>query len=178
MSVVAPKSLSQEPLSSESQSDALERVCRYLDTFQLGLKPMLFDVSTSSAQLAAEAVGVEVGAIAKTICFRIKDDPLLVVTSGDARVDVKKLKSLVGGKPKFVDPDEAFALTGYRAGGVCPFALPKPMRIFIDESLRRFPVVYIAAGTANSALPITVDQLVVTTGGEVADLAEYRDCGC
>ncbi|MTV49118.1 YbaK/EbsC family protein [Heliobacillus mobilis] len=166
--------VSSEEQAQQSES-AYERVCRYLDAFQLGLKPMLFDVSTSSSLLAAQAVGVEVGAIAKTICFQIKEEPVLVVTSGDVRVNIKKLKVVAGGKPKFVDPDKAMQYTGYPVGGVCPFALPSPMRIFIDESLRRFPVVYIAAGTANSALPITVDQLATITGGEEVDLTEYID---
>ncbi|MCW2276601.1 YbaK/EbsC family protein [Heliophilum fasciatum] len=155
-------------------SEAFQRVMAYLAPFNLGLTPKLFDVSTASAELAAQAVGVPVGAIAKTICFEVKGHPVLVVTSGDVRVDQKKLKTLAGGKAKFVQPEKALELTGYPAGGVCPFALPSTVRIFIDESLQRFPVVYVAAGTANSALPITVEQLQVTTGGEVADLTEWH----
>ncbi|MDD2422325.1 MAG: YbaK/EbsC family protein [Heliobacteriaceae bacterium] len=152
---------------------AINRVRAYLQEIDPSLEPLVFPVSTASAELAARAVGVEVGAIAKTICFMVKDEPVLVVTSGDVRVNTKKLKAVAGGKAKFVDPEKACELTGYPVGGVCPFALPRPMRVFIDASLRRFPVVYAAAGTPNSALPINVDQLVATTGGEVVDLTEY-----
>ncbi len=151
----------------------LEKVKDYFQTLSFPLEIILFDQSTSTSQLAAEALGVEVGQIAKTLVFISKkkegeeQKSAVVVTSGDVRVNTKKLKALVGYKPKFASGDEALELTGFPPGGVCPFGLPEDIPVYIDKTLERFDVVYAAAGTANSAVPITVPQLVEATQGEL-----------
>jgi len=135
------------------------------------LQVIEFDVSTHTSELAAQALGVEVGQIAKSLVFLCGDTPVLVVTSGDVKVDQKKLKALTGGKVKFAPQEAVEEITGFPPGGVCPVALKNPVRIFIDQSLNRFPVVYAAAGSAASALPLTVEQLLKITGGELKELA-------
>ncbi len=150
----------------------LERVEKYFQTLPFSLEIILFDESTRTSQLAAQALGVEVGQIAKTLVFVEKknEKAVIIVTSGDVKVDTKKLKQAVGCKMRFADGEEVLSLTGYPPGGVCPFALPEGLNIMIDESMRRFSIVYAAAGTDNSAVPVTVDQLLELTGGESCDV--------
>ncbi len=154
----------------------LEIVREYFKTLPFHLEVILFNESTHTSALAAQALGVEVGQIAKTLVFTAKgnkeENPrsVVVVTSGDRRVDQKRLKELAGFKPKFADGEEAERITGFPPGGVCPFALPEGLPVLIDASMQRFPVVYAAAGTANSAVPVTVEQLVAATGGKLCDV--------
>lgn len=148
------------------------RVRRYLAQFPYGIEIYEFETSTRTAELAAQAVGVEVGQIAKSILFTVAEQPVMVVTSGDVKVSQSKLKQRLGlkGKVKLVDAPTAEAITGYPPGGVCPFALKKPLPVLIDVSMQRYSVVYIAAGSPRSAAPVTVEQLLAITGGELCDL--------
>lgn len=149
----------------------LDRVREFFAQIPLPPEIMLLDQDTSTSALAAQALGVEVGQIAKTLVFTGKEgQAIVVVTCGDVKVDTKKLKKLVGFKPKFASGEEAEALTGFPPGGVCPFALLKPLPIFLDVSMKRFPVVYAAAGTPNSAVPIDFSGLVALTDGQVCDV--------
>ncbi len=147
----------------------VERVRRYLAQFPYHIEIYEFDASTSTAKLAARAVGVEVGQIAKSILFLVGEEPVIVVTCGDLKVSQSRLKQHLGakGKVKMADAEATMALTGFPPGGVCPFALPQPLRVLIDASLKRFPVVYIAAGSPHSAAPVTMEQLLTITGGEL-----------
>ncbi|MHB8171273.1 MAG: YbaK/EbsC family protein [Thermincolia bacterium] len=150
----------------------IARVQEYVDRYNMDIKAMEFADDTSTSELAAQVLGVEVGQIAKSLLFLANCQPVLVVTSGDVRVDQKKLKKLLGvSKVRFADPETVLEVTGYQVGGVCPVALNKPVIIYVDESLCRFEVVYAAAGTPSSALPVTVEQLLTITGGQLADLA-------
>ncbi|HHY06811.1 MAG TPA: YbaK/EbsC family protein, partial [Clostridia bacterium] len=99
-----------------------------------------------------------------------KEQAVVVVTCGDLKVDTKKLKKAVGFKPKFASSTEVKALTGFSPGGVCPFALLKPLPVFLDISMKRFPVVYAAAGTPNSAVPIEFSRLVTLTNGQICNV--------
>lgn len=160
----------------------LEKVKRFMEDLSFSLEIILFDdENTSTSPLAAKALGVEVGQIAKSLVFqgKKKDSPdpvgILVVTSGDVKVDIKRLKDLVGFKLRFANGDEAYSLTGFPPGGVCPFALPAEISVYIDSSLNRFSVVYAAAGTANSAVPITVEQLLMATEGQMCDVCVKSD---
>ncbi|BAF60405.1 MAG: YbaK/EbsC family protein [Pelotomaculum sp.] len=149
----------------------IERVQSYLDRFNLGLRIIELEESTSTCELAAAALGVEVGQIAKTLVFLADDRPVLVVASGDNKVKSGKLKRCLGAsKVRMADPETVERVTGYPVGGVCPVALPERMPVLLDGSMRRFPVVYAAAGTPRSALPVTMEQLEIITGGKWADL--------
>ncbi len=149
---------------------ALERVKEYIKSLPVELKIIEFAAgSTKTAEMAADQLGVEVGQIAKSILFMTKEEPVLVVTSGDVKVNSSKFKKKVGTKPKMASFEECETVTGFKPGGVCPFALKNKIKIFIDKSMERFDVVYAAAGTANTAVPITIDQLLSITQGELVD---------
>jgi len=148
------------------------RVQEYIDGFGLGLKVMEMEDNTGTSELAAAALGVEVGQIAKTLLFMADGSPVMVVASGDVKIKGGRLKRLTGSaKVRMADPDTVKRITGYSVGGVCPLALPEKINVFLDRSMKRFSVVYAAAGTARSALPVDMDQLQIITGGEWADLS-------
>ncbi len=149
----------------------LQRVKETLMNLPGNFEVIEFDISTHTSELAAQALGVEVGQIAKSLLFLCGEAPVLVVTSGDMKVDQKKLKNLVGGKVRFAPQEVVEAITGFPPGGVCPVALKTSIRVFIDASLCRFPVVYAAAGSPASALPLSVEQLLSISGGEMHELA-------
>lgn len=147
------------------------KVQAWLDQFNLGLKIIETPANTATAELAAAALGTEVGQIAKSLLFRIGDDQyVMVITAGDVRVKSGKLKAVVGSKPKMANAEEVNKVTGYSIGGVCPFDLPTKIEIFLDESLARFPVVYAAAGSDHSAVGASMEQLQQITGGTVVDV--------
>src|SRR5712672_4682817 len=103
-------------------------------------------LSSATVTLAAEAYGVEPGRIAKTLSLRIGERVVLIVASGTARMDNKKVKALFGGKPKMLGVDEVAAITGHDVGGVCPFGLKTPLPVYCDVSLKVFDEVVPAAG--------------------------------
>ncbi len=137
-----------------------------------GIEVREFVEPTPNSEAAARAVGCSVGEIAKSMLFIVGGTtPVVVVTSGDVRVKTSRLKQALGftGKARLPEAEEVIRYTGYAPGGVCPFLLPKGLRVLIDASMRRFPAVYAAAGNEHSAVPVTVDQLLEITGGvEVA----------
>lgn len=139
-----------------------------------GVFVLEFEDETPTAEAAARAVGCSVGEIAKTILLHVGKKPVAVVTSGDLRVRGTKLKEATGlaGKVRLPTADEVERLTGYPPGGVCPFLLPSGLRIIVDSSLRRFPVIYPAAGNDHSAVPVSVDRLLKITGGAEADVCQ------
>ena len=118
-----------------------------------------FAVSSATVELAAQAVGVEAARIAKTLSFHDGEGCLLIVAAGDARVDNRRFKDTFHQKARFLTPEEAVAFTGHAVGGVCPFAVGDAVAVYLDESLRRFDTVFPAAGSSNSAIELTCDEL-------------------
>ena len=121
------------------------------------------EASTATVEMAAKGHGVAPAQIAKTLSLRIKDRTLLIVTSGDARLNNRKIKDVLGGKPRMLGQDEVAALTGHPVGGVCPFGLATPLPIYCDVSLKAFDEVVPAAGSTRSALrinPLRMAELV------------------
>lgn len=151
--------------------DPHERVQAWLDQFGLGLKVITTPENTATAEAAAAALGTEVGQIAKSLLFRVGDEYVMVVAAGDVKIKAGLLKAAAGGKPRLATAAEVEEVTGYPVGGVCPFALPHPVRVLLDASLARFPVVFAAAGTAHSAVPVSLDQLRLITRGEVVQVS-------
>lgn len=150
----------------------IERVREYLKLKKPGLKIIELDQDTSTAYLAAQALGKEVGQIAKSILFKTKDNQyMMIVSAGDVKLDNKAVKELAGGRVHMANPQEVREMTGFNIGGVCPFALRTEMAIYLDESLKRYDVVYAAAGTANTALPITYEELQQITGGQACQVS-------
>jgi prolyl-tRNA editing enzyme YbaK/EbsC (Cys-tRNA(Pro) deacylase) len=134
----------------------------------------VMEATTSSATvaLAAEAYGVEPARIAKTLSLRVGDRVILIVASGTARMDNKKVKTKFGGKPKMLGLDEVAEITGHEVGGVCPFGLKAPLPVYCDMSLRAFDVVVPAAGSTHSAVKITPSRLAELTGAEWIDVCQ------
>ena len=134
----------------------------------------VMEATTSSATvaLAAEAFGVEPARIAKTLSLRVGDRVILIVASGTARMDNKKVKAKFGGKPKMLGLDEVAEITGHEVGGVCPFGLKAPLPIYCDISLRAFDIVVPAAGSTHSALKITPSRLAELTSAEWIDVCQ------
>ncbi len=144
----------------------IARVRAYLQERNPELSIIVLEEDTSTAFLAAQALGTKVGQIAKSILFKINDDNyFMVVAAGDIRVDNKALKNLVGARARMAKPEEVLEITGFNIGGVCPFAMKIEVPVYLDESLLRYDVVYAAAGTGHTALPITYQQLMDITGG-------------
>ena len=154
--------------------EPVARVREHLARFPYRIEIMEFEESTHTAELAARAVGVGVGQIAKSLLFVADGRPVMVVTSGDVKVSTGRLKQHLGvrGKVRMADPETAAAVTGYPPGGLCPFDLPEQVRVLVDVSMKRFPVVYVAAGSPRSAAPVTAEQLLEITGGEWCDVCQ------
>lgn len=123
-----------------------------------------FSTSSATVELAARAAGCEPGRIAKTLSFKTRQGPALVVLMGTARIDNRKFKACFGEKAVFPRAEELPDLVGHPAGGVCPFAVKPGVRVFLDESLRAFDPVYPAAGAANNAVEISLSDLERVTG--------------
>jgi prolyl-tRNA editing enzyme YbaK/EbsC (Cys-tRNA(Pro) deacylase) len=128
--------------------------------------------STATVQLAAKGHGVQPAQIAKTLSLRIKDRTMLVVTSGTARLNNRKIKDVLGGKPRMLSADEVVAMTGHPVGGVCPFGLATPLPVYCDVSLKAFDEVVPAAGSTNSALRITPARMAELAKAEWVDVCD------
>ena len=115
--------------------------------------------STATVALAAEALGVEPGMIAKTMSFLQGDKPVLILTEGTARVDNRKYKDTFHVKAKMIPFDQVEEAIGHAPGGVCPFGINEGIEVYLDESLKRFDTVYPAAGDDHSAVKLTIPEL-------------------
>ena len=138
---------------------AIEQVVDYLKSFGAEDKIRRFDVSSATVALAAQALGCEEARIAKTMSFLVQDHAVLIVTAGDTKVNSAKFKARFGVKAKMLTADQLEALVGHAPGGVCPFAVKEGCEVFLDESLKRFDIVYPAAGNAASAVELTLPEL-------------------
>lgn len=130
------------------------------------------DASTATVEMAAKGHGVAPAQIAKTLSLRIKDRTFLIVTAGDARLNNRKIKDVLGGKPRMLGQDEVVALTGHPVGGVCPFGLATPLPVYCDVSLKEFEEVVPAAGSTNSALRISPERMATLVNAEWVDVCD------
>ncbi|MFC7067516.1 YbaK/EbsC family protein [Brucella rhizosphaerae] len=128
--------------------------------------------STATVALAAEAHGVELGQIAKTLSFATKDQTILIVTRGDARIDNRKFKDRFGTKPRMLDAESVLSETSHPVGGVCPFGLPSALPVYCDLSLKNFEEVVPAAGATNSAVRITPQRIAELVSAEWIDVCQ------
>lgn len=126
--------------------------------------------STATVALAAAAHNVAPGQIAKTLSLKVKDEVILVVAKGDARLDNKKLKSAFGAKARMLSSDEVVTWTGHPVGGVCPFGLENPLTVYCDISLKTFEEVLPAAGATHSAVRISPQRLAELTDATWIDV--------
>ena len=122
--------------------------------------------STATVALAAEALGVEPGMIAKTMSFLQGEQPVLILTEGTAKVDNRKYKDTFHVKAKMIPFEQVEEVTGHAPGGVCPFGIKDGIEVYLDESLKRFETVYPAAGDDHSAVRLTIPELEEVSGAK------------
>ena len=143
---------------------SIERVRAHLAQFGAEGRVREFEESSATVELAAAAVGTEPARIAKTLSFMVGETPTLIVFAGDARVNNQAFKAAFHTKAKMLSADQAEGLVGHAVGGVCPFGVKSGVDVFLDESLRRFETVWPAAGSSNSAVELTCDELERVSG--------------
>ena len=138
---------------------SIEIVRKYFRGYGMEDRILEFDVSSATVELAAQAVGCEPARIAKTLSFKVEDQPILIVAAGDAKIDNPKYKAKFHKKAQMLKPEEVTEFIGHAVGGVCPFGVPDSVDVYLDESLRRFKTVFPAAGSANSAIELSMEEL-------------------
>lgn len=131
----------------------------YFSAFGLAEKVLEFDTSSATVELAAQAAGVIPARIAKSLSFLVDGQAVLILTAGDAKVDNSKFKGFFHTKAKMLSSDQVVELVGHAVGGVCPFAIKEGVQVYLDISLQRFDTVFPAAGSANSAIELTCQEL-------------------
>lgn len=138
---------------------SVEKVKEYFNQFGIADKVLEFEVSSATVELAAAALSCKPCRIAKTLSFMAGEAPILIVTAGDAKIDNPKYKAQFGTKAKMLTADEAENMIGHAVGGVCPFAVNSGVKVYLDESLKRFQTVFPACGSSNSAIELTIPEL-------------------
>ena len=138
---------------------SIEKVKSYFSQFGIDDRIQEFDVSSATVELASQALHCEPCRIAKTLSFLVNGAPILIVTAGDMKIDNGKYKTQFGTKAKMLKADEVTQLVGHSVGGVCPFAVNDGVKVFLDESLKRFQTVFPACGSCNSAIELTIPEL-------------------
>ena len=147
---------------------SIAAVREYFAQFGMADQVLEFETSSATVELAAQAVGVIPARIAKSLSFKVDGKAILIIAAGDAKVDNAKFKAHFHTKAKMLTPDEVTELIGHAIGGVCPFAIKEEVEVYLDESMRRFETVFPAAGSSNSAIQLTCDQLEQYTQNFVA----------
>ena len=147
---------------------SVEIVKKYFADNNIDKEILEFPVSSATVELAAQAAGVEPARIAKTLSFytKEKDGAILIVTAGDMKIDNSKFKHFFGMKAKMLSADDVERLTGHAIGGVCPFGNPEHTTVYLDVSMKRFDTVFPAAGSSNSAVELTCDELEQFSGSK------------
>lgn len=138
---------------------SIKKVKEYFKQYNMDDKILEFPVSSATVELAAQALNTEGCRIAKTLSFMVGDSPILIVTAGDAKIDNKKYKAFFGAKAKMLSFEEVEEKIGHAVGGVCPFAINEGVRVYLDESLKRFETIFPACGSSNSAIELTPEEL-------------------
>lgn len=136
------------------------QVKNYLEQWNLQDRVKEFEVSSATVELAAQAVGCEPARIAKTMSFMVNGKAVLIVLAGDVKIDNHKYKEQFHTKAVMIKMDQLEEFVGHPMGGVCPFDVKEGVDVYLDESLKRFDVVYPAAGSASSAVELTLPELL------------------
>jgi prolyl-tRNA editing enzyme YbaK/EbsC (Cys-tRNA(Pro) deacylase) len=151
---------------------SFESVRAFLATHAPDIAIINQGASTATVAEAAETLGVLPGQIAKTLSIRVGETVMLVVARGDARLDNRKTKDALGGRPRMLGAEEVETLTGHPVGGVCPFGLASPLPIYCDVSLKDFEEVYPAAGSRTASVRLTPNRLAALTGAKWVDVCQ------
>ena len=134
-----------------------------LQRYGLEDRIMEFDVLSSTVKEAAKAINCKEEEIAKTLSFIVEDKPILIVVAGDSKIDNSKFKTEFKTKAKMIPIDNVEEMIGHAVGGVCPFGVNKNVDVYLDDSLKRFEIIYPACGSSNSAVKLTLDELEKTS---------------
>lgn len=145
---------------------AIERVKEYFRQFDMENRIIELQESSATVELAAQALGCEPARIAKSLSFMVNDQPILVISAGDVKVDNAKYKAKFGAKAKMLTAEEVETLIGHAVGGVCPFGINEGVSVYLDESLKRFTTVFPACGSGNSAIELTIPEMERYSGYE------------
>lgn len=145
---------------------SIERARAYLQQYGIGDRIRELPTSSATVALAAQALGCAPQRIAKTLSFLVEEKAILIVTAGDMKIDNGKYKKQFGTKAKMLSPDQVTELIGHAVGGVCPFGVKEGVRVYLDESLKRFETVFPACGSGNSAIELTIPELEKYSGFE------------
>lgn len=138
---------------------SIEVVKKYFSQYGMEGRILELEQSSATVELAAAAVGCEPERIAKSISLLLEDKPIIIVVSGEAKIDNKKYKERFHAKAKMIPFDEVEEYIGHAPGGVCPFGVKPEVTVYLDESLKRFQTVYPAAGSSNSAIELNLEEL-------------------
>lgn len=148
----------------------------YLEQKGYGDRVLEFEVSSATVELAAIAVGTEPEKIAKSLTFMVEEQPIMIVCAGDAKIANGKYKAIFHTKAKMLTMEEVSELIGHGVGGVCPFGRKKGVKVYLDESLKRFDTIYPACGSSNSAVRLSCEELEQLSEGEGwIDVCKYED---
>ena len=145
---------------------AIEKVREYFKRWDMEDRILEFDVSSATVELAAQALHCEGARIAKTLSFHVGDQAILIVTAGDTKIDNAKYKATFGTKAKMLSFEEVEPLIGHAVGGVCPFGIKEGVKVYLDESMKRFQTVFPACGSDNSAIELTIPEMEQYSGYE------------
>lgn len=151
---------------------SLQSVKAFFSHHSPDLKVLELASSTATVALAAEALAVEPGQIAKSLSLRVGEEVIVLVVRGDARLDNRKYKQQFGVKARMLEAEQVEQHTGHPIGGVCPFGLSQPLRVFCDESLKDFDVVFPAGGAVNAAVRIEPQRLASLVNAQWVDVIQ------
>ena len=143
---------------------SIERVRAYFKQWNLEERILEFDTFSATVELAAAAVGCEPARIAKTLSFQVGERTVLVVAAGDVKIDNRKYKEQFHTKASMLKAEDVTGKIGHAVGGVCPFGVNPGVEVYLDVSMKRFPTVFPAAGSSNSAIEMTMDELEKYSG--------------
>lgn len=138
---------------------SVEKVKAYLENFGVADKVQILQESSATVLEAAHAIGCLPAQIAKSISIEGEEGAILIVAAGDVKIDNKKFKETFGIKPRMLKAGQVEERIGYPVGGVCPFGVLAGVKVYLDVSLKRFSLVYPAAGSGNSVIPLSLEEL-------------------
>ena len=153
---------------------AIEKVKEYFKQFHRENDILEFEVSSATVELAAKALNCEEALIAKTLSFLVGEQPILIVTAGNMKIDNSKYKKTFHKKAKMIPFNDVEKIIGHETGGVCPFGINDGIDVYLDDSLKQYEYVYPACGSSNSAIQLNIKELE-----EYSNYKEWIDvCKC
>jgi len=138
---------------------SFSKAFEYLKSKGMADRVMEFEISSATVELAANAIGCAPERIAKSLTFLVDGNPIMIVCAGDAKIANPKYKAIFNTKAKMLSFEEVSDLIGHEVGGVCPFGIKDNVKVYLDNSLKRFDIIYPACGSSNSAVKLTPDEL-------------------